>query len=59
VNSVTEGMDYAAMAGNLRRIADSNSDLYQDERMWLTEAAAVLEQLAEGNPLPATGQAGK
>ena len=45
---------YTILAENLRLIADNNSDLYQDERMWLREAAAVLEQLAEGDSLPAT-----
>ena len=31
------------LASRLLEIAESNSDLYQNERMWLREAAAVLE----------------
>ena len=34
--------DEAQLAARLLEIAESNTELYQNERMWLREAAAVL-----------------
>jgi hypothetical protein len=40
--------DDDTLAARLVEIADSNSDLYENERLWLREAAAVLESYRQG-----------